>query len=223
MEEKAKIGILMLDTTFHRPRGDIGNQDTFSFPVRYKKVEGASPTRVVVEKDATLIEPFVEAAQELEKEGIQAITTSCGFLAIFQKEIQSRLGIPFFSSSLLQIPLAHTMAGGPVGVLTASKTNLTDAHVNGVGADPHQVIIKGMDDKPAFAGAIMKQERELDQEAVKKEMQEVTTELITEHPDIKAIVLECTNMPPYQEAMREVVDVPIFDITTLVKYIHSSL
>ena len=37
------IGILMLDTKFPRIPGDIGNALTFPFPVRYRKVSGATP------------------------------------------------------------------------------------------------------------------------------------------------------------------------------------
>ena len=82
-----ELGILMLDTRFPRIPGDIGNARTFPFPVRYRKVAGASPKRVVEEGDLSLLEPFISAARELEAEGVKAITTSCGFLAMFQKEM----------------------------------------------------------------------------------------------------------------------------------------
>ena len=76
----------MLDTRFPRPRGDIGNALSYDFPVRYKIVRGAHATRIMGDHpDAGLLEPFVVAAQELEAEGVKAITTSCGFLAPFQK------------------------------------------------------------------------------------------------------------------------------------------
>lgn len=221
--ENAKVGILVLDTHFHRPIGDIGNKDTFSFPVAYKKVKGASISRVVREGDAALIEPFVQAAKELEVKGIKAITTSCGFLALFQKEIQQQLNVPFFSSSLLQIPMAGIIAGEPIGVITASKSSLTEDHLKGVNAYNHHVIIKGMDEMPAFSGTIIKEEIELDERAVAEEMKQVTAEFVAKHPEIKAIILECTNMPPYKHAIREVTDLPIFDITTLVSYIRLAI
>lgn len=217
---KAKIGILMLDTQFHRPAGDIGNKDTFSFSVVYKRVKGASISRVVQKGDAELIVPFVQAAKELESEGIKAITTSCGFLALYQKEIQQQLSIPFYSSSLLQIPMAGIAAGEPIGVITASKSSLTAAHLKGVHADNHHVIVKGMDHMPAFSGAIIKEEIALDEDAVKEEMKKATAAFAAKHPELKAIILECTNMPPYKHAIREVTDLPIFDITTLVNYIQ---
>ncbi len=213
----------MLDTQFHRPVGDVGNKDTFAYPVEYKKVNGASISRVVREGDAALIKPFVQAAKELEDRGIKAITTSCGFLALYQKEIQQQLGVPFFSSSLLQIPLAGIIAGEPIGVVTASKSSLTESHLKGVDAHQHHVIIKGMDEMPAFSGAIIKEELELDETAIAEEMKQVTAELVTEHPELKAIVLECTNMPPYKEAIRNITNLPIFDITTLINYIQLTI
>lgn len=213
----------MLDTQFYRPIGDIGNKETFSFPVAYKKVEGASISRVVSEGDATLIEPFVQAAKELEDQGIKAITTSCGFLALYQKEIQQQLSVPFFSSSLLQIPLAAAIAGDPIGVITASKSNLTEAHLKRINAHRCNVIIEGMDEMPAFSGAIIREEIELDEKAVAEEMKQVASDFVAKHPDIKAIILECTNMPPYKDTIREATNLPIFDITTLINYIQLTL
>ena len=73
------LGILMLDTHFPRIKGDVGNPDSFSYPVRKLTVRGASPDRVVREADPSLLEPFLQAAEQLEREGCAAITTSCGF------------------------------------------------------------------------------------------------------------------------------------------------
>ena len=39
------VGILMLKTTFPRPPGNIGNPDTWPFPVRYAMVEPATVAR----------------------------------------------------------------------------------------------------------------------------------------------------------------------------------
>ncbi len=99
----AELGVVMLETRFPRPRGDIGNPSTFAFPVRYRVVAGASPRRVVVERDASLLAPFIAAARALQDEGAAAIATSCGFLALFQRELQAALAVPLWSSSLLLV------------------------------------------------------------------------------------------------------------------------
>ncbi len=74
------IGILMLETVFPRIPGELGNATSFSYPVRYHIVKGASPEKVVRKQDPALLEPFIQGAQELERFGVKAITTNCGFL-----------------------------------------------------------------------------------------------------------------------------------------------
>ena len=66
---KASVGILMLDTQFPRILGDVGNRDTWPFPVEYKIVAGASPDAVVRNDPLKLMDVFVEAGLELIKNG----------------------------------------------------------------------------------------------------------------------------------------------------------
>lgn len=218
-----EIGILMLNTSFDRPIGDIGNPATYPFPVSYEIVESATISRVVKAGDRELITPFVLAAKKLQRKGVKAITTSCGFLALFQQEIQQELSVPFFSSSLMQIPLISLMTGGSVGVLTAREASLTSKHLFAVNAHQTPIIIEGMDDMPAFTEAIVDETKPLDMEAIAFEMKFVTQRLIKKHPAVKSILLECTNMPPYRNAMREITDLPIFDINTLANYIYNAV
>lgn len=212
----------MLDTSFKRPVGDIGNSETFSFPINYETVPKATISRVVKEGDVTLVEPFVRAAKILEKNGCCAITTSCGFLALYQIEIQKELNIPFFSSSLMQIPFVHDMTGGIVGVITARKSSLTEKHLCAVHADHTPTIIEGMDHMSAFTGAVIEEDRALNSKAIHAEVKQVTAGLLKRHTDIRAIVLECTNLPPYKTAIREVTDLPVFDITTFMNYVYQA-
>ncbi|HEY5321271.1 MAG TPA: aspartate/glutamate racemase family protein, partial [Caldimonas sp.] len=127
------LGVVMLDTRFPRLPGDIGNPTTFSFPVRYHVVVGASPSRVVIDADRSLLAPFIAAAQALEAEGCTAIATSCGFLALFQRELQAAVAVPVWTSSLLLVSelQAALPAGRRVGVVTADAAALTSAHLRG--------------------------------------------------------------------------------------------
>lgn len=121
------IGILKLETVEPKVPGDIGNATSYSFPVKYKIVKGATTARLVEKNDPMLLDLFVNAAKELENEGVRAITTSCGFTAIFQKEMAEALEIPVFMSSLLQVPLVSSMLAKnkKVEILTANKRKLT--------------------------------------------------------------------------------------------------
>ena len=217
------LGVLMLDTTFERIVGDIGNPASFEMPVLFKTVNGATVDRIVKEQDRNLIEPFIEAAKELEKEGVSAITTSCGFLAMFQKEISREVEVPFYSSSLMQIPLVHAITGGPLGVLTARKQSLTENHFRSVDAHDAVKVVYGMDDMHAFTSAIVDQTKPLDKEAIEAEMVAIAKQMYHDHPEIKAIVLECTNMPPYKQAIQAAVNLPVYDIFSLTDFVFSSL
>ena len=181
------IGILMLDTEFERPPGDIGNEKTFSFSVLYERVEHAYISEVVLKNNPDLLEKFISAAQRLEQRGANAITTSCGFLAFYQKEIQEHLLVPFYSSSLLQVPLAIKLTGAPAGIITASGNHLTEAHLVAAGIDPEMVYIIGMDDMPSFTDAIILETKPLDQKNVAAEMEAITRQLLWYHPEIRQL------------------------------------
>src|SRR5690242_21235515 len=74
----APLGILMLEARFPRIPGDMGNAETWPFPVLYRVVRGASPERVVLQGAQGLLPDFIAAAQELVDLGAEAITTNCG-------------------------------------------------------------------------------------------------------------------------------------------------
>jgi len=219
------IGILMLDTKFPRIPGDVGNAFTFNFPVRYYTVVGANPTRVVKEADPTLLQPFIDGAKALEAAGCGAISTSCGFLVMFQKELAAAVNIPVVSSSLLQVPFLARLIGPDkkVGIITARAASLTERHFKGAGMENCNFVIQGMEDFPEFTGAFIEGNETFDIEKAEAEMVQAAKLLIKKHPDVGAVVLECTNMPPFAHAIQKAVKLPVYDITTLLRYTASSL
>jgi hypothetical protein len=128
------LGIVMLDTHFPRLLGDVGNAATWPFPVHYRIVRGAIPERMAQPAlDPALFEPFTSAVRELASLGVRAITTSCGFLAIHQRELAAAVDVPVFASPLVQVPMAAAAIGGRrVAILTA-RLALNERHFNGVG------------------------------------------------------------------------------------------
>lgn len=219
------IGVLMLDTKFPRIPGDVGNAFTFDFPVRYQTVLGANPTRVVKEADPTLLQPFIEGAKALEKAGCGAITTSCGFLVMFQKEMAAAVNIPVLSSSLLQVPFVARMLGPEkrVGILTARASSLGHKHFQGAGMENCSFAIQGMEEYPEFTNAFIEGHTVLQIEKAQEEMVDAAQKLVKENPDLGAIVLECTNMPPFAFAIQQAVKLPVFDIVTLIRFVATGL
>ncbi len=212
------LGVLMLDTRFPRIPGEIGNPDTFPFPVIYRVVDGANVQKVILKGDHKIVSRFIEAAKLLELEKVDLIATTCGYMARFQDEIGRALSIPFISSSLLLLPLLYRAFGkrGPLGVLTASRRHLTPVHFRGVGASDVPVVVSGMDACDHFNRAIMKEEIPLDRDCLEAEVVGLAKRLSNRHPSVPAILLECTNLSPYRGRIREVTGRPVFDIFTAI-------
>lgn len=217
------LGILMLDSQFARIPGDVGNATTYDYPVMFKIIKGAVSERVL-SGDPELLTPFIEGAKELEAAGCKAITTSCGFLALFQKEMAAAVNIPVFTSSLMQIDLVAKMLkpDQKVGVITANKDALTERHFECVGVGGVDKVIIGLEDT-FFLEAFASETGDYDTDDMTREMCDHAEKLVKENPDIGAIVFECTNMPPFAAAVQERVGLPVFDYTTLANYVASAL
>jgi Asp/Glu/hydantoin racemase len=220
------VGILMLDTRFPRIPGDMGNATTFPFPVRYERVSGADPDLVVRRGAAGLLPAFVDGARRLEREGVGAITTNCGFLVKFQRELAQSVEVPVFTSSLLLVPLVHRLLppGRRVGVMTVNAGSLTAEHLAGAGIGGDiPIAVTGMETEKEFTRALLGNELVLDVDAAREEHVRVARRLVGEHPDVGAIVLECTNMPPYTADIQRETGLPVFDIVSLVTMVHAAL
>jgi aspartate/glutamate racemase len=219
-----RVGILMLETRFPRIPGDMGNAETWPFPVLYKVVPGASPRRVVRDKAAGLLDAFLDAADELVRLGADGITTTCGFLSLYQREIAAHVGVPVATSSLMQIPFIERVLppGKRVGVLTVSAANLTKQHLLAAGADPVTPVV-GTDDGSEFSRVMINDEERLDVAAAERDILSAGEALVANHSGIGAVLLECTNMVPYARALSERLRLPVFSIYTFVTWFHSGL
>lgn len=225
------IGILSYEGKGPFIPGDVGNATTFDFPVRYKILKGVSVEFLLrdVEVSPDRIAKIVEGARELEKEGLRAITMDCGFSSILQEKLSDAVKIPVFTSSLMQVPLVSRMLGTKqkVGILAASK-NLTRAHLEAVGIDESiPVVIAGMDEAVEFTRVFNFGEKPkeliLDTEALEREVVTVARRLVKKDEAIGAIVLECSNMPPFAAAVQEAIKLPIFDYITLINWVYQAV
>jgi Asp/Glu/hydantoin racemase len=220
----ARLGILLLETRFPRIPGDIGNAGTWPFPVLYHVVRGASPERVVRDRASGLLPAFLEGARALVTLGADGIASSCGFLSIFQREIAGAVGVPVAISSLMQVPLVERLLppGKRVGILTISAGTLSPEHLRAAGITSDTPIV-GTDGGREFSRAILGDEPRLDTVAAEGDILAAGETLLARHPDVGAIVLECTNMAPYARALADLVRRPVFDIVSFLTWFHSGL
>jgi Asp/Glu/hydantoin racemase len=220
----ASVGILMLETRFPRIPGDVGNAATWPFPVLYKVVRDATPDRVVRQQADGLKKAFIDAAQELVAAGVDGITTNCGFLSLFQDELAAACGVPVAASSLLQVNMVNSLlpAGKRAGILTISKATLTEAHLVGAHV-PLDTPVGGTDDGLEFSRAILDNELELDVEQSRKDVVDAGLAMQYEHADLGALVLECTNMPPFSADLAMATGLPVYDYYSLITWFQSGL
>jgi len=220
----ARVGILMLETRFPRIPGDMGNAETWPFPVLYKVVPGASPRRVVCDKATGLLDEFLAAAAELVHLGADGITTTCGFLSLYQREIAEHVGVPVATSSLMQIPFIERVLppGKRVGVLTVSAENLTAEHLRAAGADPRTPVV-GTDHGTEFTRILINDEERLDVASAERDILAAGDALVRDHTGIGAVLLECTNMVPYARALSRRLRLPVFSIYTFVTWFQAGL
>lgn len=220
----ASVGILMLETRFPRIPGDIGNALTWPFPVQYKIVRGASPNLVVRHRAEGLLDPFLEAARDLVDLGVDGITTNCGFLSLFQNELAGAVNVPIATSSLMQIPLVERLLppGKRAGILTISAQTLSEDHLAAAGV-PLDTPVVGTESGQEFSRAILEDEFELDLDLSRSDLLHAGEELVNNHDNIGAIVLECTNMVPYARLLQQRFNMPVYSIYSFVTWFQSGL
>lgn len=214
----AGLGVLMLDTSFPRPPGDVGNATSFDYPIYYEIVDNADPVRVVREQNPDLLDPFIEAAQSLVEQGAVAITTGCGFLLMFQDELSTRVPeVPVFTSSLLQIPVVKSMLAPDqkIGVLSADENSLERINHPVLTENEDRLVYEGVADSGTFQDVVIEQTNpELDIDQVENDVVAAADRLV-EGENIGAIILECTNLRPYVEAVQDRTGQPVYDYLTL--------
>jgi Asp/Glu/hydantoin racemase len=215
------LGILMLDTRFPRIEGDIGNPASFDFPVILRTMEGIGPDDAVAAHPdkPRVLAALADNARKLAAAGAAGISTSCGFLALYQDDLAKVSPVPVATSALL---LIAKLKGRRVGVLTASARNLTAAHLEAVGA-PGDTPVEGMPEDGSFAATFIRNGTTLDRDAVERETIAAGWALLKKHPDVDTIVLECTNLPPYKPALQRALGLPVHDVLDLLKDFHARL
>ena len=221
----ASIGILMLEARFPRIAGDMGNAQTWPFPVHYKVVKGASPDLVVRRRAEGLVEAFKAAAVDLVETGVDGITTNCGFLLLFQEEIAEACRVPVAISSLMQYRLIDDLLpeNRKVGILTVSAKTLSEDHLRAAGIPPDALIVGTDEAGSELSRVILNDERKLNVAAAERDMILAAEALLALDPGIGAILLECTNMGPYTAAVRAATGLPVFDMYSFVCWFQSSL
>ncbi len=219
------IGMLCAEWNIPFVPGDLNNANTFSFPMRYETVPGASGADVLRGGGEAFADLMVKHAQKLEAEGVRAITGNCGFMVAFQDYVAERVNIPVFLTSLVQLPMLLQMVGRnqKLGVLTANSAALGDKEFALVGVnDSSRLCVQGMEVFPHFNDVVLKEKGTLDDDKMTKEVVQAALDLQKANPDLGAIMLECSDLPPYSKAVHEATGLPVFDWANFIEYVYNA-
>ena len=217
------VGIVYIENV-HYPMlpGNVVNAYTYDFPVRMKAVPNISNERVF-SGDPTILDDVIATAKHMvDKEGVRAICSACGFFGNFHKEVAKELDVPVALSSLVQLPWIRSLLkpGQKIGILTANKSMFTPELLRSCCVEDHiDLIVKDMMNAQQFS-AIIEDRGYFDNKKVQEEVVSAACELFENGDDIGAILLECSDMPPYAAAIQEATQVPVFDFITLIKWLH---
>lgn len=207
--------------------GNSTNPASYPFPVRFDRIDGANMDTVLKNPSEKVLARMIDVSHNLVKDGVRAITTSCGFNAIFQNELASAVPVPFFSSSLIQIPMIQSMIGKEksILVLTANKNALHKEHFIASGVtDEMRVEVFGMEESPEWNKIFIAPQEDICLDQIKQEIINTASYAVSNHSaDAGAILLECTDLPPFAQAIREVTKLPVFDFITMMGFVARSI
>ena len=226
------LGIIILDDVYPGFPGDVRNASAYPFPIQYEIAVGVDIDALVVQEDKSpCLEPIKRAAKKLEKMGCRAIAAECGYFGYFQKDIAGYVDVPVFMSSLLQVPWAQRIIGPNkvVGILAAGKKWVMPRHLEAVGIQPgSNYVLAGAEDDgrcPEFDHLWDEPKRTVPPGAfydkAEREFVGVAVDFYREHPNMGAMMLECTGMQPFARALQREIDIPIFSWGTLLDYAYS--
>ena len=223
------VGIIQLPANIPMLPGDMGNPTTFDFPVLYELLEDVDPFWVLADKPhPVVLEKCIAACKKFTMQGVRTIIGNCGFFANYQPEVAKSLdvGVQFFNGSLMQVPMLLNSVGSnkKVGVMTASKKLLMPSpafkNVGVTAEEMKRVVVYGNEDGEQMK-KITGETGRFNPKAFEQELVALATKMVKENPDIGAVVLECTEFPPYAHAIQNAIRLNVWDFVTMTNFMHA--
>ena len=217
------IGIICLETTHALLPGNVQHARSYSFPVIYEAVSVDDPWRVMRGEPA-LLPPILAAARTLRRRGVRAICGACGSFGFYQREIAAALDVPVFLSPLMLVPLilAGLAPDRRIGIVAGSAALIDQRLFDACGvADPTRLAMAPMADCSEFANMVAG--RPLDVALLRAQLGEVVDQLVRREPALGAILLQCSDLPPFAADLQAVTGLPIFDMTRMIAWVAGAV
>lgn len=205
--------------------GSMINPATFDFPIVLETVEGAWAD-IAVAGNPALEQACIAAARRLVERGAVAISANCGFFIRHQAAVAAAVNVPVAVSSLLLIPtlLRELPPAAKLAVVTADSKHL-GGDLLGIEnpAEQARIVIGGIEGGKYYKQAMQRPLPPPDLAAIESDVAGCIERLRAAHPEIAAILFECTAFPMVAASMRRMTKLPIYDITTLCRLTIASV
>ncbi len=212
--------------------GHQANMLTYDFPVRLKFVEQPFDSLPFHESPDSRrgwnVEEWQRRAVELQEEGVRAIVCGCGLTGSIQSVLQSAVEIPVYTSSMLFVPelVSGLSTGKRLGVITVGESFLRAHggalfHECGIDEETMPLAVAGMYESQWVEEWVTMASDDFDPALLEHAVVSVAKKLVADYPDVGMILLECTDMPPYAEAVRRATGLPVFDPVDMVKRVNA--
>lgn len=218
------IGVLVNASCSPRVPGDAGHCATFSYPVRYQ-ITGTSFMDLVDGSDEARAK-LLAACRALKDDGCRGLVADCGLMSLYQADVAREVGLPFVGSSLCQIPLVWQLVGctGKIGIVTGHSAFLKEHHLRASGwREDIPLAIEGMENRPHFARIVIRGGTDLDVEKMRADVVGAARSLVERSPDVRAVILECSNLATYTKDVSEAIGLPVFDTVSAANLLAYSL
>ncbi|MDA8889161.1 aspartate/glutamate racemase family protein [Hellea sp.] len=213
--------------------GHANNMQTYDFPVRLAFVDDPFDPVGYVESSSENggwnIKSWITAARQLEEDGVRAIVSGCGLAGSIHSKLQASLEIPLYSATLQFVNHFADQIGRDkrVGILTIGENFLNarnQALFAECGVDKNvKIACAGMYNSE-YKNDFMKYLMETGNvEVATSDVVNTVMAMIEKYPDIGGIVVECTDLPPFSQAIREATGLPVFDPVDMVKQVHNEV
>jgi len=218
------IGIVVINIWYPLVPGNVANACTYNFPVIYKVLKEAS-IKHILRGDPALLDMVINGGKELIQQGARAIVGACGSFANYQKETSAALEVPTFLSVMMQVPLIiqSLKPNQKLGILAASKASLTPKVFDQCEiTDPSRLVITEALNLPEFQklGNCI---GEFNSRKLEHEVVELVKQFVYDHPEIGALLIQCSDLPPYALAIQDAVKLPVFDMNSLIEWVHHAI
>lgn len=213
--------------------GDIDAAQSFCYPVKYAIAKDCTfknlcnPQSFLFNEHLKkqMEDGIKKAIQTLEDAGCTAITSDCGLFIWMQQFAREQTQKQIIMSPLVFLSSMLQSSGqkNKIAIFTSKGKSirylLKSKHMNKflLGYRKRLIIVGCDEQKYGIVDGFEAIEAgdTVDVKKVKIGIRNVARNVLKKHPDVKAILVECTEMPAYSDSIREETNLPVFDAITV--------